>query len=85
MKVYKFSSLFVVLFLLTGCIGNMNPTGENSTTNYPYFIITETIVVKNILMPTGTKLVYEEHFFKKGQQNKMLCKGNLKTIKFPNQ
>lgn len=83
MKFFKYSSLFAVLFLLTRCIGNMNPTGGNTSPYYPYFITTEALVVKNIPVSKGTKLVYEKHFFKKGPQNKMLREGNLKTIEFP--
>ena len=83
MKFFKITSLLVVLILLTGCIGNMNPTGGNTSPNYPYFITTEAMVVKNIPVPTGTKLVYEEQFLKKGSQNRILRESNLKTIEFP--
>ena len=83
MKLFKLPFLFVVLFLLTGCIGNMNPTGGNSSPNYPYYIATTPMVVKKIPVPAGTTLVYEEQFLKEGQQQNMLREGNLKTIKFP--
>ncbi|MCV9928685.1 hypothetical protein OIU83_13530 [Flavobacterium sp. LS1R49] len=83
MKFFKpYYSLFGLLFL-TGCIGNMNPTGGNSTPNYPYFITTEPLVVKKILVPAGTKLSYEESFFKKGKQDKMLSEEKLITLELP--
>ncbi|MNQ26139.1 hypothetical protein D3C85_393680 [compost metagenome] len=39
-----FSSLFALI--VTGYVGNMNPTGGNSAPNYPYFITTEPLIVK---------------------------------------
>ena len=83
MKYFKPSYLLLVLLSLTGCIGNMNPTGGNSAPDYPYFITTEPLVVKKILVPKGTKLVYEEHFFKNGEQSKLMSEGKLETIELP--
>lgn len=83
MKFFKSSFSLLGLLLLTGCVGNMNPTGGNSTPNYPYFITTKPVVVKKIAVPTGTKLVYEEQFFKEGKQEKMLSEEKLITLEFP--
>lgn len=58
----------------------MNPTGGNSSPNYPYFITTSPIVIKKIALPIGTKLVYEEQFMKEGQQEKMLSYSKLTSI-----
>jgi len=55
----KFLSV-VFLPLLTACVGNMNPTGGNSSPDYPFFITTQAQIVKNIAVPIGTKLVYQE-------------------------
>ncbi len=82
MKLFRtFSSLLTLI--LTGCIGNMNPTGGNSVPNYPYFITTEPVVVKKITVPKGTKLVYEERMFLEGKQDKMMSEQRLIEIEFP--
>ena len=82
MKYIKLSSFLLGLFFLSGCIGNMNPNGSPPP-DYPYFETTEPMVVKKIVVPAGTKLVYEEHFFKKGKQDKILSEEKLNTIEFP--
>ena len=61
----------------------MNPTGGNTAPNYPYFITTEPLVVKKILVPKETKLIYEEHAFKKGKQDKIMSEEKLNTIDLP--
>lgn len=81
MKFFKLPILFAAL--LTGCVGNMNPTGGNSTPDYPYFITTAPLVVKKISVPVGTKLTYEESYWKKGSQNKMLSEDKLTDIRLP--
>ena len=43
--------------LLTGCVGNMNPTGNMTRPNYPYYTTQQPIAVKNISVPAGTTLV----------------------------
>ncbi len=57
-----------------------NPNGINSVTNYPYFITPDAQIVKKVLVPKGTKLIFEEQFLKSGKQNKMLPEKKLKTI-----
>ncbi|MNK09111.1 hypothetical protein D3C87_270610 [compost metagenome] len=81
MRFSKLSLLFAAL--LTGCVGNMNPTGGNSTPDYPYFVTKEPLVVKKISVPVGTTLTYEESFWKKGEQNKMMSEDKLTGIRFP--
>lgn len=83
MTFFKLSSFLLALFSLTGCVGSMNPTGGNSAPNYPYFITTEPLTVKKILVPKGTKLIYEEQFFKEGKQDKIMSERKLNTIAFP--
>ena len=75
MKSFKITYI-LLFFLLHGCIGNMNPTGGNSSPNYPYFITKYQLKVKNIVVPNGTKLIYEESFFKQGEQDKILNEKN---------
>jgi hypothetical protein len=60
-----------------------NPTGGNSTPNYPYFIVKKSIIVKKILVPKSTKLVYEESFFKEGEQDEMMGEEKLTDIELP--
>jgi hypothetical protein len=81
MKFFKLPLLFVAL--LAGCVGSMNPTGGNSRPDYPYFVTTKPLVVKKIPVPVGTTLVYEESWFKKGKQDKMLSESKLTAINLP--
>ncbi len=83
MKFFKYISFLSLCFLFGGCIGNMNPTGGNSSPDYPYFITKEPMTVKKIAVPVGTRLTYEEHFMKNGEQDKMLSMGKLTSIKLP--
>ncbi|MFG0587138.1 hypothetical protein ACF8D3_03800 [Acinetobacter sp. YQ_14] len=69
--------------LLTGCVGNMNPTGNMTRPNYPYYTTQQPIAVKNIRVPAGTTLVYEKYAFKKGKQERLLPEDKLTDIKLP--
>jgi len=60
----------------------MNPNGTPKH-NYPYFITKEAVLVKKVRVPAGTKLTYEKHQFKKGQQSKMLSEDKLTAIELP--
>lgn len=73
----------VTLLNLGACVGNMNPTGGNSRPDYPYYVTTQPIIVKKIPIPIGTKLEYEEQYFKSGQQNSLLNEKKLVAIYFP--
>ena len=73
----------VTLLYLGACVGNMNPTGGNSRPDYPYYVTTQPIIVKKIPIPVGTKLEYEEQYFKSGQQNSLLNEKKLVAIYFP--
>ena len=68
--------------MLFGCVGNWNPN-HTPKKNYPYFIVKEPIRVKNIEVPKGTKLTYEDSFFKKGEQKKALDEELITMIEFP--
>lgn len=69
------------LFLNT-LSGMGNPTGGRGP-DYPYFITTEPVTLKKILLPKGTKLTYEEQFFKEGQQDKIMNEKELTDIRLP--
>ncbi|MFD2555158.1 hypothetical protein [Sphingobacterium tabacisoli] len=81
-------SLFVIVaaagyFILLGALSGMgNPTGGRGP-DYPYFITTESTAVKNIVVPKGTKLTYEEHFWKEGQQEKLMNEKEIMYIELP--
>lgn len=79
MKLFKPFS-YLGLLLLGSCIGGIN---GNPAPDYPYFITTEAMMVKKILVPKGTKLVYEESYFNKGKIEHKLSEKKLITIEFP--
>ncbi|PUV23916.1 hypothetical protein [Sphingobacterium athyrii] len=70
------------LIFLSALSGIGNPTGGRGP-DYPYFITTESVTVKKIAVPKGTKLIYEEQFFKKGQQDKIMNEKKLTDIHLP--
>lgn len=76
-------ALGVWYFLLLGGLSGMgSPTGGRGP-DYPYFITTESMVVKKIVLPKGTKLTYEEQFFKEGQQDRIMNEKKLTSIELP--
>ena len=81
----KLQIIFTIYLLLNlgACVGNMNPTGGNSRPDYPYYISTQPMIVKNITLPIGTILEYEEQYFKSGQQDSPLSEKKLIGIYFP--
>ena len=83
MKFLKRYSYLLLLFSVLGCVGNMNPTGGNSTPDYPYFETSKPLLVKKIMVPAGTVLTYEEQFFKSGEQKELLSEKDITGIKLP--
>jgi len=71
-----------VLIILDGLSGMGNPNGSRAP-DYPYFITTEPLTIRNLNLPKGTKLTYEESFFKEGQQDRIMSEKNLTTIELP--
>ncbi len=61
----------------------MNSAGGTISPNYPFFITQEPTLVKEIWVPSGTKLTYEEHFWKEGQQTKPLSEKKITLITLP--
>ena len=89
-KKYIFTGIlaFIILLVIGGLIvldglsGMGNPNGNNAP-DYPYFITTGPVTVKNIAVPKGTKLTYEEHFFKEGRQDRIMNEKKLTGIELP--
>lgn len=81
----KLRAIFCLIIFsnLGACVGNMNPTGGNSRPDYPYYISTQPMIVKKIAIPIGTRLEYEEQYFKSGQQDSSLNEKKLISIYFP--
>ena len=59
-----------------------NPNGSRAP-DYPYFITTEPMTVKNIALPAGTKLTYEEQLFRDGKQDRIMSEKKLTGIELP--
>jgi hypothetical protein len=70
------------IVVLDGLSSMGNPNGSRAP-DYPYFITTEPLTVKKIGVPKGTKLTYEEHFFKEGQQDRIMNEQRLTGIELP--
>ncbi|WP_324027801.1 hypothetical protein QSV08_07600 [Maribacter sp. BPC-D8] len=81
-KNIRFSFILLSIILLSGCSGSLGYHGTTQT-DYPYFVVTEPMIVKHILVPKGTKLIYEEHFFKEGKQAKLMSEDDLEKIELP--
>ena len=81
--------LALITLLAIGCIivldglSNMgNPNGGRPP-DYPFFITTGPVTVKKIMVPKGTKLTYEEQFFREGRQDKIMNEKKLTDIELP--
>lgn len=70
------------IIILDGLRSMGNPNGYRAP-DYPYFITTGPMTVKNITFPKGTKLTYEEQFLKEGRQEKMMNEEKLMDIELP--
>lgn len=82
--VLTFIALFVIgVFIVLDALSSMgNPNGSRAP-DYPYFITTESVTVKKVVVPKGTKLTYEEHFFREGQQDKIMNENRLTGVELP--
>ncbi|WP_299256305.1 hypothetical protein [uncultured Aquimarina sp.] len=70
MKFLKLSFITLIISFFIACDLTLNPNG--SPANNPYFITTEPITIKEIAIPEGTKLNFEKHFLKKGEQGSIM-------------
>lgn len=82
--VLTFIALLVIgVFIVLDALSSMgNPNGSRAP-DYPYFITTESVTVKKVVVPKGTKLTYEEHFFREGQQDKIMNENRLTGVELP--
>lgn len=82
--VLSFIALLVIgVFIVLDALSSMgNPNGSRAP-DYPYFITTESVTVKKVVVPKGTKLTYEEHFFREGQQDKIMNENRLTGVELP--
>ncbi len=71
-----------LLVIFDGLSSMGNPNGSGAP-DYPYFITTETVIVKKIVLPKGTKLTYQENFFREGQQDRIMNEKKLTDIELP--
>ncbi|KAA3624207.1 MAG: hypothetical protein DWQ02_23380 [Bacteroidetes bacterium] len=78
----------IVILIAIGCLyAYLNALGAswalNKPDKRPFFVTTKQIVVKNILLPEGTKIIYKnQYFWKKHEQNKPLNPKDIIEISF---
>ena len=78
--------LFAFMLITSSMQYNINyayAEAHSSPPNYPYFITTQPLTIRNIAVPVGTKLTYEKMAFKKGMQSKPLSENKLTGLDFP--
>ena len=82
--VLSFIAVLVIggLIVFDGLSSMGNPNGSRGP-DYSYFITTGPVSIKNIEVPKGTKLTYEEHFFKEGRQDKIMNEKKLTGVELP--
>ncbi len=55
----------------------------NKPDKRPFFVITEPVIVKNIMLPKGTKIIYEKRYFwQEYEQEKQLNEKDIVQISF---
>lgn len=84
MKLLKLSFLMLMASVFVSCWPKIDPKGATYNSNAPFYITKKPEVVKHILVPTGTKLVYEGMATQEGEQDKMLDEEKLHEIKMEN-
>ncbi|WP_299438530.1 hypothetical protein [uncultured Aquimarina sp.] len=75
MKFLKVSLFTLLISCFAACNLTLNPNGPRP--NNPYFITTETITIKEVVIPEGTTLAYEKHLLKKGEQSSIMNEKHL--------
>lgn len=75
--------LSILGYLVVNQLSHLGSPTAGRAPDYPYFITNEPTTVKKIVVPKGTKLTYEEHFFKEGQQTKIMNEKKLTGIELP--
>lgn len=65
-------------------IGLASAYDLNKPDKRPFFIISEPVIVKNIQLPKGTKIIYEKRYFwQEYEQEKQLSEKDIVAISFP--
>ena len=76
----KYLSLIVLLFVMLSSFSYSN----YSLPNYKYYIVKEPMVVKNLELPVGTRIVYfDTSLFGDGESSRPLREKNIYQIFFP--
>ena len=76
-------SLSTLGYVLVNQLSHLGNTTGGRAPDYPYFILSDPIKIKKIVVPKGTKLTYEEHFYKAGQQTRLMNEKKLTRIELP--
>lgn len=84
MKFLKLAIFIYAISLVIGCLPTIDPKGATYKSNSPFYITKKTEFVKHILVPAGTKLVYERTGTLEGEQTKMMDEDKLYEIKVQN-
>ncbi|RZK53469.1 MAG: hypothetical protein EOO87_12875 [Pedobacter sp.] len=84
MKLLKTAFLILIAIYFVGCLPNVDPKGATYKSNSPFYITKKPEIVKHILVPAGTKLVYQATAGLEGEQDKMMDEENLYEIKVEN-
>ena len=74
----------LIASVFVGCLPKIDPKGPTYNSNAPFYITKKPEMVKHILVPTGTKLVYEGTATQEGEQDKMMDEEKLYEIKVEN-
>lgn len=83
-----FIILGIIILIIIGCFyAYVNALSSmwtlHSPDKSPYFVTTKPIIIKNILLPKGTKITYEKRYFwEKYEQKKLLNKKDITKISF---
>lgn len=77
----KLSFIVLIISCFVSCDFSLNPNGPPDET--PYFIINNSITIKGITIPTGTRLEYEKSFFRKKEQSSLQNEKYLTGIELP--
>ncbi|MBO0321619.1 hypothetical protein J0X14_04860 [Muricauda sp. CAU 1633] len=82
-------ALVVLLLIAMGCfyvyVDGMSSMGDiNKPDDNPYFITEKPMVIRNLLLPEGTKISYgKRYFWEKHEQKRPLNESDITQISFP--
>lgn len=82
MKLLYLYFLVPSICLISSC--SINIAGGNGRPDNPYFITTQSLLIKKIQLPAGSTLTYEKQRFKTGRQSQLMSESKLQGISMPN-